>query len=219
LALGVFVFIVETLILKALLAGVAVALVNATSFIQVNVFFVTGAGTTVVGLLIIKAVAGTILGEWEATTTAVGVAITATAATGALLARTESVVVAAGKLATLGGASTHVTKPFVVAGIPVAVEVNSLVGKTKVKVLGVNHTTSEGVVGGTAKVGHVNRVSEVKVLGTTVRESGDKVNVGVRLDYPDKLLNRVVKVEFNFVAGRVDGLGTSELKLFNQVLV
>jgi hypothetical protein len=41
----------------------------------------------------------------------------------------------------------------------------------------------------------------------------------IGLDDPDKLLNRVVKVELDLVAGRTDGLITSELELSNQVLV
>jgi hypothetical protein len=45
------------------------------------------------------------------------------------------------------------------------------------------------------------------------------VNVLVRLDNPNELLNRVVKVEFDLVGRRTDGLITSELKLLNKVLV
>jgi hypothetical protein len=39
------------------------------------------------------------------------------------------------------------------------------------------------------------------------------------LDDPDKLLNRVVKVELDLVTGRTNGLITSELELSDQVLV
>ena len=45
------------------------------------------------------------------------------------------------------------------------------------------------------------------------------VNVLVRLDNPDKLLNGVVKVELNLVGGRTNRLITSELELSNKVLV
>jgi hypothetical protein len=45
------------------------------------------------------------------------------------------------------------------------------------------------------------------------------INVLVRLDNPDKLLNRVVKVELDLVGRRTDRLITSELKLFNKVLM
>jgi hypothetical protein len=45
------------------------------------------------------------------------------------------------------------------------------------------------------------------------------IDVLVRLDNPDKLLNRVVKVELDLVGRRTDGLITSELKLLNKILV
>jgi len=45
------------------------------------------------------------------------------------------------------------------------------------------------------------------------------VNVLVRLNDPDKLLNGVVKVELDLVGRRTNGLITSELELFDQVLV
>ena len=41
----------------------------------------------------------------------------------------------------------------------------------------------------------------------------------IGLDDPDKLLNGVVKVELDLVAGRTNGLITSELELSDQVLV
>jgi hypothetical protein len=45
------------------------------------------------------------------------------------------------------------------------------------------------------------------------------IDVLVRLDNPDKLLNRVVKVELDLVGRRTNGLITSELKLLNKILV
>jgi hypothetical protein len=45
------------------------------------------------------------------------------------------------------------------------------------------------------------------------------VNVLIGLDNPDKLLNGVVKVKLDLVAGRTDRLITSELELSNQVFV
>jgi hypothetical protein len=219
LALSLLVLVVETLVLKALFTWVAVTLVDATGLVQVNVFLVAGTGTTIVALIILKSGTSTILGEWESTLLAVGMAIAATAATGTLFAWPKGVVVATGKLATLGGASSHVSEPFVGGSIPVAVEVDSLVGKTKVEILGVDHASTKGVVGGTTKVGNINCIREVKVLWTAVWEGRDKINVGVGLYNPDKLLNRVVKVKLNLVAGRVDRLSTRELELFDQILM
>jgi hypothetical protein len=45
------------------------------------------------------------------------------------------------------------------------------------------------------------------------------VNVLIRLDNPDELLNGVVKVELDLVGRRANGLITSELKLLNKILV
>jgi hypothetical protein len=45
------------------------------------------------------------------------------------------------------------------------------------------------------------------------------IDVLVRLDDPDKLLNRVVKVELDLVGRRTNGLITGELKLLNKILV
>jgi len=45
------------------------------------------------------------------------------------------------------------------------------------------------------------------------------VNVLVRLDNPDKLLHRVVEVKLDLVAGRTNGLVTSELNLLDEVLM
>jgi hypothetical protein len=45
------------------------------------------------------------------------------------------------------------------------------------------------------------------------------VNVLIRLDNPNELLNGVVKVELDFVGRRADGLITSELELLNKVLM
>ena len=50
-------------------------------------------------------------------------------------------------------------------------------------------------------------------------EGGAVVNVGVGLDNPDELLDRVVEVKLNLVGRRTYRLITSELKLFNEVLV
>jgi CxxC motif-containing protein len=45
------------------------------------------------------------------------------------------------------------------------------------------------------------------------------INVSIRLDDPNKLLNRVVEVELDLVGRRTDRLVTSELDLFDQVFV
>jgi hypothetical protein len=54
--------------------------------------------------------------------------------------------------------------------------------------------------------------------GTTV-QGRTVVNVGIRLDNPDKLLTGVVEIELDLVTGRTDGFITSELKLLNEILV
>lgn len=57
------------------------------------------------------------------------------------------------------------------------------------------------------------------MLWATIWEGGDEVNIGVRLDNPDKLLNWVVKVKLDLVTGGVDRFSTGELELFNEVFV
>jgi hypothetical protein len=72
----------------------------------------------------------------------------------------------------------------------------------------------------------IDGISVVEGLGTEDLEEESiasqrraVVNVLVRLDNPDKLLNGVVKVELNLVRGRTNRLITSELELSNKVLV
>jgi hypothetical protein len=72
----------------------------------------------------------------------------------------------------------------------------------------------------------INGISVVEGLGTKSTEENTSgiegrtvVNIGIRLDNPDKLLARVVEVELDLVGRRADGLVTSELELFNEVLV
>jgi len=45
------------------------------------------------------------------------------------------------------------------------------------------------------------------------------VDVGIRLDNPDELLDRVVEVKLDLIGGRSNRLITSELNLLNQILV
>jgi hypothetical protein len=83
--------------------------------------------------------------------------------------------------------------------------------------------TTEGVDG----IGKsINRISVVEGLGTkepvqklTALKRRAVVDVLIRLDNPDKLLNRVVKVELDLVGRRADGLITGELQLLNKILV
>ena len=82
-----------------------------------------------------------------------------------------------------------------------------------------SHTSSKRVRRGTSVVGRVNRVSVVEPLRSTEVSGRVDVYIGVRLDYPDKFFTWVVEVKFDFVAGRVNGFVTSELKLFNKVFV
>jgi hypothetical protein len=72
----------------------------------------------------------------------------------------------------------------------------------------------------------INGISVVEGLSTkeAVKNSSSfkrraVVNVLVRLDNPDKLLNGVVKVELDLVGRGTDGLITGELKLLDEVLV
>jgi hypothetical protein len=72
----------------------------------------------------------------------------------------------------------------------------------------------------------INRIRVVERLSTKDLEKksiasqrGTIVDVLIRLDDPDKLLNRVVKVELDLVRRRTDRLVTSELELRNEVLV
>ena len=81
------------------------------------------------------------------------------------------------------------------------------------------HTSAKWVGWGASVVGSVNSVGVVKVLGSSEVAGGVDVDIGVRLDNPDKFFARVVEVKFNFVAGGVDRFVTSELELFDQVFV
>ena len=72
----------------------------------------------------------------------------------------------------------------------------------------------------------INGISVVEGLGTkgleedtTGIEGRAVVDVGIRLDNPDKLLARVVEVELDLVGGGTHRLVTSELELLNEVLV
>jgi len=57
------------------------------------------------------------------------------------------------------------------------------------------------------------------VHGLRLNKGITVIDVFVRLDNPDKFFAWVVEVEFNLVGGRTDGFITSELKLFNEILV
>jgi hypothetical protein len=198
----VFVFFVETLVLKTLLAGVVVTFVNAAGFIEVNVFLVASLGTTVVLLVVRDTGTSTILGVWEPSATTVGLAVGTTTTTwvGTCFGWSKGVVVAASVFTTFAWFTTDVTKPLVSSLIPVAVKVNSLVSQAKVKVLRVNHASTEWIIRSTREVGNINGISEVEVLWATVWVGGKKINIGVRLYNPDKLLDWVVKVKLNLVA-------------------
>jgi len=72
-------------------------------------------------------------------------------------------------------------------------------------------------INGISVVEGLGTKSVVKGLSTLKRRA--VINVLVRLNNPNKLLNGVVKVELDLVTGRTDRLVTSELKLLNEVLV
>ena len=84
----------------------------------------------------------------------------------------------------------------------------------------VSSESHNGVGEGINSVGVVEGLSTKETVedGTPL-EGRAVVDVLVRLDNPDKLLNRVVKVELDLVGRRTDGLITSELKLLDEVLV
>jgi len=72
----------------------------------------------------------------------------------------------------------------------------------------------------------IKSISVVERLGTKSAEKdgsgikgGTVVNVGIRLDNPDKLLHRVVEVKLDLVGGGANTFVTSELKLLDEVLV
>ena len=72
----------------------------------------------------------------------------------------------------------------------------------------------------------VEGISVVEWLGTKKLEQDvgsikrrAVVDIGITLNDPDKLLDRVVEVELDLVGRRTNGLITSELKLFNEVLM
>jgi hypothetical protein len=83
--------------------------------------------------------------------------------------------------------------------------------------------SSEGMDG----VGEgINGISVVEGLGTQNLEEGSIAHKGravidvlIRLDNPNQLLNGVIEVELDLVGGRTDRLITSELELGNEVLV
>ena len=78
----------------------------------------------------------------------------------------------------------------------------------------------DGVGEGIDGVGVVEGLStEEAVKNGTRLEGRAVVNVLVRLDNPDELLNGVVKVELDLVGRRTDGLITGELELLDEVLV
>jgi len=72
----------------------------------------------------------------------------------------------------------------------------------------------------------IKRVCVVERLGTKGTVEGRRtikrstiVNVSIRLDNPDELLDRVVEVKLDLIGGRSNRLITSELNLLNQILV
>jgi hypothetical protein len=85
---------------------------------------------------------------------------------------------------------------------------------------GLGAESVDGVGKGIDGIGVVEGLSAEKTVedGALLKRRA-VVNVLVGLDNPDKLLNRVVKVELDLVGRRTDGLITGELKLLDEVLV
>jgi len=103
----------------------------------------------------------------------------------------------------------------------------SVTHTSKVIVIGTSSSGSINttVCGNVVRKG-VNSISVVERLGSVGGVKGGTgnqgitvVNVGIRLDDPDKLLTGVVEVELDLVGGGTDGLVTSELDLLDEVLV
>ena len=72
----------------------------------------------------------------------------------------------------------------------------------------------------------IKRIGIVERLGTKSTVEGRRtikgraiINIGIRLNNPDELLNRVVEVELDLIGRLTDRLVTSELNLLNEVLV
>ena len=66
----------------------------------------------------------------------------------------------------------------------------------------------------------VERLSSKSLVeGRTTNQGVTVVNILISLDNPDKLLARVVEVEFDLVGRRTDRLVSGELKLLEEVLV
>jgi hypothetical protein len=89
--------------------------------------------------------------------------------------------------------------------------------------LGNSAVTTEGMdsIGKSVdSIGVVKRLSTEKSVEELIAiKRRAIIDVLVGLDNPDKLFNRVVKVELDLVGRRTDRLITSELKLFNKILV
>jgi hypothetical protein len=124
--------------------------------------------------------------------------------------------------------------------VPVSGAVGSIHGTSRLKeTLAVNESVladeGVGVVGSDGLrssesvdgVGEgINGISVVEGLGTqNLEEKGVAhkgravINVLIRLDNPNQLLDGVIEVELDLVGGRTDRLITSELELGNEVLV
>ena len=140
----------------------------------------------------------------------------------------------------IGEASAHSgSTSLKAAGRGTSVRPRSRNGRGDVKASSLLEQTSgvnEGRIGGAERIRAaegvdrvregINRVSVVEGLGAeglVEGVSGNQrravVNVGIRLNDPDKLLARVVEVELDLVGGGPNGLVSSELELLEQVLV
>jgi hypothetical protein len=123
--------------------------------------------------------------------------------------------------------------------VPVSSETSKVLGRIIVKstsilekTLGIDESIAISSNGGRTSEGvdsirkSINSICVVERLGSKDLEeksiTGQRrtvVNVLIRLDNPDELLNRVVEVKLDLVRRRTDGLVTSELELSDEVLV
>jgi hypothetical protein len=145
---------------------------------------------------------------------------------------------------TIGGSKSGSAKVGLVVGVtrpvPVSSGIGGVHGTSRLKeTLAVNEgvLADEGVgvvsgngVGSTESMDgvgeRINGISVVEGLGTqNLEEEGIAhkgravINVLIRLDNPNQLLDGVIEVELDLVGRRTDRLITSELELGNEVLV
>ena len=150
----------------------------------------------------------------------------------ASIRNTRVLVVVIGVESVGSDSSTHVglividavIVPPLLAMKGVGISSTSIIEETRSINVLVNSIRAAECVDGVGKsvdgVGVVEGLSAEQAVQELIAVEGRAViNVLIRLDDPDEFFNGVVKVELDLVGRRTDGLITSELELFNEVLV